>query len=82
MQCLLRIFERGIEFARQLESGMAHVNDQTVNSAPNTPFGGVKASGLGRYGGEWGFEEFTSVKWVSVQRNVGTIHFKLGFCYK
>lgn len=61
-------FERGIEFARQLESGMAHVNDQTVNSAPNTPFGGVKASGLGRYGGEWGFEEFTSVKWVSVQR--------------
>lgn len=61
-------FERGIEFARQIESGMAHVNDQTVNSSPNAPFGGEKASGLGRYGGEWGFEEFTSAKWVTVQR--------------
>lgn len=60
--------ERGIEFARHIESGMAHVNDQTINDDPNAPFGGEKASGLGRFNGEWIFEEFTTRKWVSVQR--------------
>lgn len=60
--------ERGIRFARRMESGMVHVNDQTVNDDPNVPFGGVKASGLGRFNGEWIFEEFTTRKWVSVQR--------------
>jgi acyl-CoA reductase-like NAD-dependent aldehyde dehydrogenase len=60
--------EHGVDIARRLESGMAHVNDQTVNITPETPFGGEKFSGLGRYGGEFAFEEFTTVKWVSVQK--------------
>lgn len=60
--------DRGVEFACRVESGMVHVNDQTINSMANAPFGGVKGSGLGRYGGDWAFEEFTTVKWVSVQK--------------
>ncbi|MEL4024256.1 aldehyde dehydrogenase family protein [Lysinibacillus endophyticus] len=58
---------RGEELALQVEAGMTHVNDQTVNDLPNIPFGGVKASGVGRYGNPWIIDEFTETKWVSVQ---------------
>jgi aldehyde dehydrogenase (NAD+) len=47
---------------------MIHVNDQTVNVESHMPFGGVKSSGLGRYCGNWALDEFTSVKWISVQK--------------
>ncbi|MCC8438546.1 aldehyde dehydrogenase family protein [Brevibacillus sp. M2.1A] len=60
--------ERGERIAREIESGMAHVNDQSVNDEPTIPFGGEKFSGLGRYGGEWALDEFTRMKWVSVQK--------------
>ena len=59
--------EKGEALALQIESGMTHVNDQTVNDAPYIPFGGNKASGLGRFGNPWVVEEFTVTKWVSVQ---------------
>ncbi|MFC0557640.1 aldehyde dehydrogenase family protein, partial [Halalkalibacter alkalisediminis] len=59
--------ERGEELALQIDSGMTHINDQTVNDAPHIPFGGNKASGLGRFGNPWVVEEFTTTKWVSVQ---------------
>ncbi|MGG0177199.1 aldehyde dehydrogenase family protein [Gottfriedia acidiceleris] len=60
--------EKGLEFAKSIESGMSHVNDITANIAPNMPFGGIKGSGHGRYGGEYGFEEFTTVRWITVQK--------------
>ncbi len=41
--------ERGEELALQIESGMTHMNDQTVNDSPVIPFGGNKASGSGRF---------------------------------
>ncbi len=60
--------DRGIKVAQQIETGMIHVNDQTVNVDPCTPFGGEKSSGLGRYCGvQWALEDFTTVKWISVQ---------------
>ncbi len=59
--------EHGVEVAKQIETGMIHVNDQGVNDEPIVAFGGEKASGLGRYGGEWALHEFTTVKWISVQ---------------
>lgn len=58
---------RGEEIAVQIEAGMTHVNDQPVNCLPNTPFGGMKGSGIGRFGNPWIVDEFTQVKWVSVQ---------------
>ncbi|MCM3706624.1 aldehyde dehydrogenase family protein [Cytobacillus firmus] len=58
---------RGEEIALKIDSGMTHVNDQTVNDAPHIPFGGNKASGLGRFGNPWVVEEFTVTKWVSIQ---------------
>ncbi|SDH68275.1 aldehyde dehydrogenase (NAD+) [Alteribacillus persepolensis] len=59
--------ERGVEVAKQLHTGMVHVNDQSVNDEPLIAFGGEKDSGLGRFGGEWSLEEFTTVQWISVQ---------------
>lgn len=62
-----RDLERGARFAQRMESGMAHVNDQPVNDLPNCPFGGEKNSGIGRFGGEWAIEAFTTDQWLTVQ---------------
>lgn len=59
---------KGEKLALQIDSGMTHINDQTVNDSPNIPFGGNKASGLGRFGNPWIVEEFTVTKWVSIQQ--------------
>ncbi|MBQ0985619.1 aldehyde dehydrogenase family protein [Streptomyces sp. F63] len=60
--------ERGLRFASRVEAGMTHVNDTTVHDDVRAAFGGEKQSGLGRFGGEWVFEEFTTPHWVTVQR--------------
>ncbi|MGI1820615.1 aldehyde dehydrogenase family protein [Exiguobacterium sp. TRN 1102] len=57
---------RATNFARKVETGMIHVNDQSVNDEPHMPFGGEKNSGLGRFNGEWVLEEFTTLQWVSI----------------
>jgi acyl-CoA reductase-like NAD-dependent aldehyde dehydrogenase len=67
--------ERGVRFARKIQAGMTHVNDQPVNDQPNTAFGGEKASGLGRFGGHWAIEEFTTDHWISVQHTPRTFPF-------
>jgi aldehyde dehydrogenase (NAD+) len=59
--------EKGREYAIGLESGMTHINDQTVNDLPNTPFGGMRNSGVGRFGVPFVIDEFTQLKWVSIQ---------------
>ena len=62
-----RDLERATRFAQRLEAGMAHVNDQPVNDLANNPFGGEKNSGIGRFGGDWAVDAFTTDKWVTVQ---------------
>lgn len=59
--------ERGIAFAKRVEAGMTHVNDQSVNDLANQPFGGEKNSGIGRFGGQWAVMAFTTDHWVTVQ---------------
>lgn len=59
--------EKAEQYAIQLDAGMTHINDQTVNDAPNIPFGGTKSSGLGRFGNPWVVDDFTEMKWVSIQ---------------
>jgi aldehyde dehydrogenase (NAD+) len=58
---------RASRFAQRLQAGMAHVNDQPVNDLANNPFGGEKNSGIGRFGGDWAVDAFTTDKWVTVQ---------------
>jgi aldehyde dehydrogenase (NAD+) len=62
-----RDVQKGVAFARKVETGMIHINDQTVNDEPNVPFGGEKGSGIGRFNGEFILEEFTRLQWVSIQ---------------
>jgi aldehyde dehydrogenase (NAD+) len=62
-----RNVEAGAELAKQVDSGMVHINDGTINDEPIVAFGGEKASGFGRLNGRWALEEFTTLKWVSVQ---------------
>jgi acyl-CoA reductase-like NAD-dependent aldehyde dehydrogenase len=56
-----------LELAQQIESGICHINDTTVQDEPQMPFGGVKASGFGRFGGRAALEEFTELRWITVQ---------------
>ncbi|MDQ0217745.1 aldehyde dehydrogenase family protein [Peribacillus cavernae] len=57
----------GVELALKIETGMIHINDQSVNDEPHVPFGGEKESGIGRFNGEWAIEKFTTVKWIGIQ---------------
>jgi aldehyde dehydrogenase (NAD+) len=59
--------QRGVRFAQRVEAGMTHVNDQPVNDLANNPFGGEKNSGIGRFGGDWAIEAFTTDHWITVQ---------------
>lgn len=59
--------ERGVAFAKRIDTGMFHVNDGTVHDEPIVPFGGEKHSGLGRLNGETMLDAFTTIKWISVQ---------------
>ena len=59
---------RGMEIAQALETGMSHINCSPVNDEPNAPFGGAKSSGVGRYGGRWGMENFTETRWITIER--------------
>jgi acyl-CoA reductase-like NAD-dependent aldehyde dehydrogenase len=57
----------GLALAERLQSGIVHVNEQTVGDEPQMPFGGVKDSGWGRFGGAAAIDEFTELKWVTLQ---------------
>ena len=59
--------QKGLRFARGIRAGMTHINDISVNDENNTPFGGEKNSGIGRFNGEWVLEEFTRTHWISMQ---------------
>ncbi|MGY6695706.1 MAG: aldehyde dehydrogenase family protein [Roseinatronobacter sp.] len=59
---------RALAIARRLETGMCHVNCSSVNDEPHVPFGGSKASGLGRHGGRWSIETFTETRWITLDR--------------
>jgi len=59
--------EAGLDVARRIESGICHVNGATVHDEPPMPFGGVKASGWGRFGGTAALHEFTDLRWITVQ---------------
>lgn len=70
--------EHGAELAKQIDSGMVHVNDGTINDDPLIAFGGEKASGIGRLNGRWALDEFTTWKWISVQHKARHYPFELG----
>jgi benzaldehyde dehydrogenase (NAD) len=59
--------DAALDVARRIESGICHVNSSSVHDEPQMPFGGVKASGWGRFGGRAALDEFTELRWLTVQ---------------
>jgi len=59
---------RAMDIAGHLETGMCHVNCASINDEAHAPFGGSKASGLGRYGGRWSLESFSETRWITLDR--------------
>lgn len=66
---------RGLKVARQIQSGICHVNGPTVHDEAQMPFGGVKASGYGRFGGKAGIDAFTELRWITIGTEPG--HFPI-----
>jgi len=64
---------RAFGIACRIQSGICHINAPTVHDEPQMPFGGVKASGIGRFGGRAGVAEFTDLRWVSMRVPVPSI---------
>jgi benzaldehyde dehydrogenase (NAD) len=62
---------RGLNVARQIKSGICHVNGPTVHDEAQMPFGGVGASGYGRFGGKAGIESFTELRWITIETQPG-----------
>lgn len=66
---------RGLRIARRIRSGICHVNGPTVHDEPQMPFGGVGASGYGRFGGQAGIDSFTELRWITIETEEG--HFPI-----
>jgi benzaldehyde dehydrogenase (NAD) len=58
---------RALNVARRIESGICHINGPTVHDEAQMPFGGVKDSGFGHFGGKAGIAEFTELRWITLQ---------------
>ena len=58
---------RAFAVARRLETGICHINGPTVHDEAQMPFGGVKDSGYGRFGGKAAIGEFTELRWITIQ---------------
>jgi benzaldehyde dehydrogenase (NAD) len=58
---------RAMDVARRIESGICHINAPTVHDEGQMPFGGIKASGWGRFGGQAAIAEFTDLRWITIQ---------------
>ena len=62
-----RDVQRALRVAKRIESGICHINGPTVHDEGQMPFGGVKASGYGRFGGKAVIAEFTDLRWITIE---------------
>ncbi|WP_460274326.1 aldehyde dehydrogenase [Celeribacter sp. ULVN23_4] len=58
---------KAMDAANRIQSGICHINGPTVSDEPQMPFGGVKDSGFGRFGGKPGIAEFTVLRWITIE---------------
>ncbi|WP_088310666.1 aldehyde dehydrogenase [Novosphingobium sp. B 225] len=70
-----RDIAKGLTIAKRIQSGICHVNGPTVHDEAQMPFGGVGASGYGRFGGKQGIDSFTETRWITVETLPG--HFPI-----
>jgi acyl-CoA reductase-like NAD-dependent aldehyde dehydrogenase len=58
---------RAMTVAKRLHAGICHINGPTLNDEAQMPFGGVGASGYGRFGGKAAIAEFTDLRWITIE---------------
>ena len=58
---------KALELASRLDAGCVHINGATVQNEAQAPYGGMKQSGYGRFDGSAVIDEFTEIKWVTVE---------------
>jgi salicylaldehyde dehydrogenase len=58
---------RALQVAMQIDCGSVHVNGSTVQNEAQAPYGGMKNSGYGRFDGRAVIDEFTEVKWITIE---------------
>lgn len=66
-----RNIPRALKMARRIQSGICHINGATVHDEAQMPFGGVKSSGWGRFGGKAAISEFTELRWITLETEPG-----------
>jgi benzaldehyde dehydrogenase (NAD) len=62
-----RDIAKALDVARRIDSGICHINGPTVHDEAQMPFGGMKASGYGRFGGKAAVDQFTETRWITIQ---------------
>ena len=62
-----RDVNRAFAAARRIDTGICHITGPTVHDEAQMPFGGVKDSGYGRFGGKAAINEFTELRWITIQ---------------
>lgn len=60
--------QKAFDFAQRVEAGAVHINDNSFDDDPNSPFGGMKDSGYGRENGRYSMDDMTEVKWITIQQ--------------
>ncbi len=66
---------RALSVAKRIEAGICHINGPTVHDEAQMPFGGTKDSGFGRFGGKTAIDEFTELRWLTLQD--GPLHYPI-----
>ncbi|MFM2120624.1 MAG: hypothetical protein RL722_2092, partial [Pseudomonadota bacterium] len=61
---------RALGVALQVDCGSVHVNGATVQNEAQAPYGGMKESGYGRFDGRAVIDEFTELKWITLEPSV------------
>ncbi len=61
---------RALDVAMRIESGSVHVNGSTVQNEAQAPYGGTKNSGYGKFDGRAVIDEFTELKWITIEPSV------------
>lgn len=64
---LTRDIQLGFKAARAIRSGAVHIGMHAFQSNAMAPVGGLGLSGMGRSGGHYSTDEFTELKWISVE---------------
>ncbi|ENR72705.1 hypothetical protein C032_00316 [Brucella abortus 63/294] len=59
--------KRALALSRKLETGICHINGPTVADEAQVPFGAVKSSDYGRFGGKAAINEFTELRWITIE---------------